>query len=298
MLHQSKVRKTALCLIYAIMEQGFDAERFPLEPFWEITLEKEFDHLRTATAKGILHACRAAAEVAGVFLERVDSFLQATSGMLPLLPLREDTERCADRTRALMGALSELRYSLNDKRRDGSLPLQECSSRVLRLAQTVCALAEPLALRLDDEPIMRPTMDALAGGLRRWVRLLSECTPLATPTALADSVEYSGLAHKAALVAELRPAAEKLAMDVMAHRDELENALHRLLRNYVPERLDCVDKSILYLCLYELQVNRLKPSIVISEANNLAHEFSGSKSAPFIHGVLAAAAGEVSDDAS
>lgn len=297
MIHQSKVRKTAFGLIYAIIEQGCNEAEFPFDAFWEITLEKDYDHLREALAKGILHACRAADEVAGVFLERAEAFLLETKGNFPLLPLREETERCVERTKALQVALKELRFCLNDKRRDGSAPLEARCTQALRLAQTLCGLGDSLLPRLDDEPDMRPLMDGLAGALRRWVRLLGDCALLSSPASLADSEEYAGLARKAALIDELRPAAEQLAREVLAQREVLEAALHRLLRNYVPERLDTVDKSILYLCLYELQFRHLTVPIAISEANNLAHEFSGSKSAPFIHGVLAAAALELSENA-
>lgn len=295
MLHQSKIRKTALCLIYAMIEQNCSDQDFPFHHFWEITLEKDYDHLRQAQAKGVLHACRAAAELAGVFIDRGEAFLLESEGNFPLSPLREAVERCVERSKALLASLTDLRICLNDKRRDGSAPLEQQSRRVLQLAMTLVELSDSLLTRLEDEPTMRQTMEGLAGALRRWVRLLSECAPLADPASLESSVEYSGLAHKAQAVAELRPAAESLAREVMEHRDEIETMLHRLLRNYVPERLDAVDKAILYLSLYELCHRKLDVPIAISEANNLAHEFSGSKSAPFIHGVLAAAALELND---
>ena len=51
-----------------------------------------------------------------------------------------------------------------------------------------------------------------------------------------------------------------------------------------------MDKAILYLALYELEEKGLDTPIVVSEATALANEYSGSKSAPFIHGIIAAAA--------
>ncbi|MCH5285547.1 MAG: hypothetical protein J1E42_08095 [Akkermansiaceae bacterium] len=296
MLHQSKVRKTALCLIYAILEQNCTEQDFPYRHFWEITLEKDYDHLRQALCKGILHACRSAKEVAGVFVERGEAFLLETQGDFTLVPQREIVESCVERTKATLTALTDLRLCLNDKRRDGSAPLEERCRKVLQLAQTICRLSEDLFSRLADAPEMRPSPEGVAGAMRRWLRVLGECTPLEHPETLADSEEYAGLARKALDLAALRPAAEQLAREVVARRDALEADLERLLRNYVPERLDVVDKSILYLSLYELQCRKLSIPIVISEANNLAHEFSGSKSAPFIHGVLAAAALEQADN--
>lgn len=293
MLHQSKIRKTALCLIYAMMEQGFDEQNFPYRHFWEISLEKDQDHLRRALAKGIMHACRAASELAGVFIERGEAYLQEVKGDLTRLPLRDEVERSVERAKAMEAALKDLRICLNDKRRDSSEPLELACRKVLQLAQTLLQLSEPLLLHLDEDQ-----QQSTAGALRRLVRMLEECAQLAAPATLADDAkEYAGLARKAQELAELRPAAEELAREVISHREEWEAALHRLLRNYVPERLDAVDKSILYLTLYELLHRKLDAPITIAEAINLAHEFSGAKSAPFIHGVLAAAALENSDNA-
>lgn len=290
MLHQSKIRKTALCLIYAVMEHKCSEQDFPYKHFWEITLEKEQEHLRRALAKGILHACRSASDVGGLFIERGEAFLTEQQDGLARLSLREELERCVERTKAIMKALTDLRLCLNDKRRDSSEPLEQACRKVIQLAQTIIMLSEGLLLRLEDEP-------GLAGALRRWVRTLAECAQLAHPEQLTDSKEYAGLAHKAKELAELRPAAEEMAREILSLSEEWEISLQRLLRNYVPERLDAVDKAILYIGLYELQHRKLGAAIAISEAINLAHEFSGAKSAPFIHGVLAAAALETTDTA-
>lgn len=293
MVHQSKIRKSALALIYASLMQ--DEADFSYELFWQIALEKEKDHYRQALAKGILHATRATAELGGAVISRAEVCLPEMRGNLALLSLREETEGCLERTKALLVALKELNYCLNDKRRDGTEPLEHASKNVIRLAQTLCGMSESLIAKLEDAQACGQT-EALAAALRHWARHLHECAALATPLALDDHSEYAGLVHKARELEELRPEAQDLAKAVISRREEWEAALHHLLRNYVPERLDAVDKCILYLSLYELQCRGLKAPIVISEAINLAHTFSGPKSAPFIHGILAAAALETPDN--
>lgn len=296
MLHQSKIRKTALSLIYASLVQG-DAERdFPYELFWEIALEKETDHYRQALTKSILHATRALAELGGAVVAKAEACLPELSGSLALMAARDEAEGCLERTKALLAALKDLSYSLNDKRRDGTKPLEQGCRRVIQLAQTLYTMSESLTDRLEETEGC-PHAEPLAAALRHWARHLKECSALAAPLALDDHSEYAGLVHKARELDELRPEAEALAREVITRREEWETALHRLLRNYVPERLEAVDKSILYLSLYELQHRKLKAPIVISEAINLAHEYSGPKSAPFIHGILAAAALEITDNA-
>lgn len=295
MLHQSKIRKSALSLIYAaIIQDSEGASDFPYELFWQIALEKETDHYRQALTKSILHATRAAAELGGALITRAEACLPELGSALHLYPVRDAVESCLERTKALLAALKELQYSLNDKRRDGTQPLEQGCRRVIQLVQTLLDMADSLIYKLTDSTHSERT-DALAAALRHWLPHLRECAALAAPLSMDAHSEYTGLVRKARALDELRPEAENLAREVISRRSEWETALQRLLRNYVPERLDAVDKSILYLSLYELQYRRIKAPIVISEAINLAHEFSGPKSAPFIHGILAAAALELTD---
>lgn len=296
MLHQSKIRKTALSLIYAALMQGTAAEEeFPFGLFWEIALEKDTDHYRQALTKSVLHAARATAELGGAVITRAEACLPEMSSQLALLAARDEAEGYLERTKALLVALKELNYNLNDKRRDGTKPLEHGCRRVIQLAQTLYTMNDSLIPKLEDAPGSEAA-EALAMALRHWAPHLKECAALANPLGLDDHSEYAGLVRKARALDELRPEAEELAREVLARRDEWESELQRLLRNYVPERLDAVDKGILYLSLYELQHRKLKAPIVISEAINLAHEYSGPKSAPFIHGILAAAANEVTSE--
>lgn len=297
MLHQSKIRKTALGLIYATLIQGTAVEGdFPYGLFWEIALEKETDHYRQALTKSVLHAMRAAADLGGAVVARTEACLPEMSGSIELLAARDEAEGCLERTKALLVALKELRYAQNDKRRDGTKALEQGCRRVIQLAQTLCEMSESLQAKLCETP-GNAAAESLTAALRHWAPHLRECAALAAPLTLDARSEYTGLVRKAQALDELRPEAEELAREVIRRREEWESELQRLLRNYVPERLDAVDKSILYLSLYELQHRGLKAPIVISEAINLAHEFSGPKSAPFIHGILAAAtAGEVTSD--
>ncbi len=47
-----------------------------------------------------------------------------------------------------------------------------------------------------------------------------------------------------------------------------------------------VDRNILRLAAYELLEKKTPPPVVIDEALELAHRFSGDESAKFINGVL------------
>ena len=282
MPHQSTIRKTALSLVYALLEQHCeDTSTFPLREFWEIALEKENMHLQQALTKAVLHVCRSAEDLAEPVLKRGHELVECTP--------QTEIIRILSATENLLRALSELRVLIRDKRRNTMTETKKMTTTILRLAKQ---LDEKSAEILSGQE--KTHSAPFFASLRRWQKILHECAALEDPIRMSGKEEYAGLCRNARELAALQPQAEKLALDVYEHREEWEDCLSRLLRNYIPQRLDGVDRAILYLSLHELKYRGLDAPIVISEANNLAHKFSGTKSSPFVHGVLAAAVEELS----
>lgn len=290
MMNKSKVRQTALTLLYAVLENGGSMEDIDVSLFWEIACEKETDHYRSAHAKAILHVVRATADSARLLATRVESVIGMMEGDMTTSRLREDIGRYARRTAEFEAAVHALHYSLHDKRRDGSWQLHLCCQDVLRLSQVLLGLGQDMLPTFDDFPAYRQGLSSLSSVIKRRARMFELCVILQNPLELAGNNEYVGLYRLATVLQELRPAAEGLAREVLSHREALESLITGLLQNYTFERLDVVDKCILYLALYELKYNHLEIAVVVSEATALAHDYSGSKSAPFIHGIIAAAA--------
>ncbi len=287
-MNKSKVRQSALLLIYSVLENGGDVANVDLGLFWEIACEKEREHYTLAEAKSLGHIGRAAQDTIRQLTRRANAVLEMTEGDLTTARLREGVERYARQAATFASALSGQQMCLSDKRRDTTEQLALCNRDVIRLARAVEGLGSDLLPTLADYPAYRSVLEPFAAAVRRQGRMFALCAAVETPAALAGSGEFTSLIRCAELLKELRPAAEELALSVLAHRAEYDARLAARLQNYSPERLDVVDKSILYLALYELEENKLDMPIAISEATSLADTFSGSKSAPFIHGVLAA----------
>lgn len=290
MTNRSQIRRCALNLIYALAENGGDAAAFDRELFWGIALEKETERYRTAQAKALLHATRTSADSARLLVERSQQVENAMHGDLTTAALREDVARYAQRSAAFESAVEQLRHSLTDKRRQSWEPLAEAAAAVMQGAGVLIELGEALLPALADAAPYRAVAEAYSALIRRRARMFSAAVALRDPLSMEPQKEIEGLQKQARYLAELRPAAEALADAVLAKQTELEGVMEPLLAHYTTERLDAVDKVILLIALYELRVSKLDVAIVVSEANALADAYSGSKSAPFIHGILAAAA--------
>ncbi|MBR5894105.1 MAG: hypothetical protein IKZ13_01005 [Akkermansia sp.] len=290
MINKSKVRQAALNLLYAVEENGGSLQNFDLGLFWRISQEKETDHYRRALAKAIAHVARASADSARLLDTRLTAALDALRGDLTASALVADIERLQKRSAEFDAALNAMRYCAKDKRQDTTDQLELCCRDVINLSIAVEGLGRDLLPVLPDFPAYRPVLAPVNSAVLRRGKLMAAVAALGTPLLLEGQQEFTGLVRCAQMLQELRPAAEGLALAVLNEKPRLEERLTSLLQNYSTARLDVVDKCILYIALYELEVNKLDTPIVVSEANALADAYSGGKSAPFIHGIISAAA--------
>ena len=96
---------------------------------------------------------------------------------------------------------------------------------------------------------------------------------------------------KAARAAEsTRRFANQLFEGAVAQAELSDALLERLSKNWRLERMPEIDRGILRLALYELRSGTAPLKVVIDEAIELAKTFSTAESAPFLNGILDAAA--------
>ena len=87
------------------------------------------------------------------------------------------------------------------------------------------------------------------------------------------------------------PYATQLVEGVDAHRTEIDGLLTRFAKGWTIERMPAVDRALLRLATFELlQHPELPVGVVISEAVELASQFSTEDSGRFVNGVLSAIA--------
>ncbi len=101
-----------------------------------------------------------------------------------------------------------------------------------------------------------------------------------------------------ALLADLPVAPEEysvaLARGVEEHQEEIDALLRRYSEHWALERMPVVDRAILRLGSYELVFEPDTPTgVVISEAVELAKEYSTKDSGRFVNGMLGRIAAEV-----
>lgn len=84
--------------------------------------------------------------------------------------------------------------------------------------------------------------------------------------------------------------ANELFEGAVAQADSSDKLLVRFSKNWRLDRMPEIDRSILRLAIYELRSGTAPLKVVIDEAIELAKTFSTAESAPFLNGILDAAA--------
>jgi N utilization substance protein B len=82
--------------------------------------------------------------------------------------------------------------------------------------------------------------------------------------------------------------AQRLVLGIDAHRDEIDALLRKYSEHWALERMPVVDRALLRLGTFELGwVPETPAAVVITEAVELAKEYSTKDSGRFVNGLLA-----------
>jgi transcription antitermination protein NusB len=84
-----------------------------------------------------------------------------------------------------------------------------------------------------------------------------------------------------------RPRVEGIVRTIRDHRDELDQALTSVTRNWRLDRLSRIDRAVLRIGAAELlHMDEVPPRVAIQEAVRLAGRYGGNESGGFVNGVL------------
>jgi N utilization substance protein B len=85
---------------------------------------------------------------------------------------------------------------------------------------------------------------------------------------------------------DLSARAGRLVSGVWEHRAEIDGIISRVATGWRVERMPLVDRNVLRLGVYELLYTDTPVGVVVSEAVEIAKEYSTAKSGAFVNGVL------------
>ena len=110
----------------------------------------------------------------------------------------------------------------------------------------------------------------------------------------AEARSESGAAVLAGLPVAADPYAVTLVTGVDDDRDAIDELIVRFARDWKLERMPAIDRALLRMAIHELLSEHEVPTgVIISEAVELATEYSTDESGRFVNGLLSRIAAEV-----
>lgn len=82
------------------------------------------------------------------------------------------------------------------------------------------------------------------------------------------------------------PFMEDLVRGTISSMPAIDKQIEAKATNWRIERMPAVDRNILRLAIFEMHQNDLPRPVIIDEAIELARQFSGDESVPFVNGIL------------
>ncbi len=86
---------------------------------------------------------------------------------------------------------------------------------------------------------------------------------------------------------EVRTFALRLLQGTLTHRDELDQRLRLVARNWDLKRMAIIDRNVLRMAIYELtHCSDIPPKVTINAAIELGQKFRTANSGGFVNGIL------------
>lgn len=111
-------------------------------------------------------------------------------------------------------------------------------------------------------------------------------------TEAGDALE--SVADEEDFIEETKAYAISLINGTLEHKKEILDVILKYSKEWTPDRLSIVDKSILMLAVFELLYEKdISKAVVINEAVLLSKKYGGRDSSRFINGILGALADKI-----
>ena len=281
-----QIREAVVQFLYcADLEGGADPASLR-EPFWQFITESDRRALLQATWKTLHHL--------GLGREaRLAEFQSRLPVAMATLKARPDLERTAMALQAVADLENKWSAGMIElsriPREDDTFAerFEPALTKLFRTDRELEAARKRFLEALDDIPGLRAQMDPVAGSIRRLARISERVRMVEEPEKFPDQVDLAKLRESKESLAALRRETDSLADAVQREKEGIDERLAAVVENFVPERIDPVDRAILRLATWEIIHSPEVPApVAIDEAIELAKRFGTTDSGRFVNGIL------------
>lgn len=287
MASRRQIREAVVQLLYCADLEGRAESAALREPFWDFVTEADRRSLHLATFRTVHHLAHGRDGRLQEFHERLPNALAHLAAWPQAANLKLELERMTELEAAWSVALVKLERLPRDD--DDAAVAGSFSAGLdafFRVDRDLAATRQRFFEGMEDFPALRGQMEAVAASVRRLQRVSDRLRMVEDPEKFPEQADLAKLREAKTSLRKLRQQSDELADAVLAHKEALDATLAAVVDNYVPERIDPVDRAVLRLGAYELLHTTTPRKVAINEAIELARRFGTTDSHRFVNGVL------------
>jgi N utilization substance protein B len=287
MVSRRHIREAVVQFLYcADLEGGADPAALR-GPFWDFVTESDRRSLQLATFRTVHHLAHGREGRLHEFVER-QTVAMALLSAWPLAEcLKIDLKRIAELESGWSTSFAKLeRLPKDDDDASVAESFGDALKALFKVDRELAAARRRFIEGLEDFPALRGQLEAVAATIRRLQRISDRLRMVEEPEKFPEQTDLARLRDSKAEIHALRKKADDLVDSILAKKEQIDEMLATVVENFVPERIDPVDRAILRLGTYEIFHTETPPKVAINEAIELAKRFGTTDSKRFVNGVL------------
>ncbi|MDG1358719.1 MAG: transcription antitermination factor NusB [Akkermansiaceae bacterium] len=282
-LKRRNIREAAIQFLYlADLENGPEAAEME-QAFWQMIQESSLNKLNLAKSKAILHVAQGRDS-------RTLKFEQLASAIQPELKASPEAQTLYASLKQLLAQENKLSeqidtlQSIIQNKSTNPIP-DHAIQDVIEANQDLMLARSTWSVKSSDHSDWNVKLEALNATIAHLTRSSQRLASIEDPE--STIVDFAHLRASSAELSTFRRETQELVSQILEHKEKIDADLARVIENYAPERVDPVDRAILRLASYELQMSDDIPrAVTINEAIEIAKKFGTSDSPRFINGIL------------
>lgn len=282
-----EIREAAIQFLYCNdLEEGAPADEAS-DAFWELLLESDFSKLTKASVKSVLHLNQGRQKRYVKLVEKAPelaSLISANPDAKKLGRALSAIIKSENKWQALIDSMARFYKPQNEEvQTDLSDVLQE----IYLLNNTLTDQRKTWAEQLEDYPQFKVNAESVAASIAALQRVSDRIHMVKNPTLFPSHSDVAHLVATAEKMQSMRSSVDNKVKLVTANKDKIDEMIHSVVENYVPERINPVDRAILRLGVAEILFdNDLPAPVSINEAIEISQKFASTDSSKFINGIL------------
>ena len=287
MSSRREIREAAIQFLYCNdLEEGAPADQAS-DAFWELLLESDFNKLTKASVKSVLHLNQGRQKRYVKLVEKspeLESLIAADPSAKKLGRALSAIIKSENKWQALIDSMSRFYRPQNE---EIQTDLAEILQEVYLLNNTLINQRKTWELEILDFPQFKQNAESVTASIASLQRVSDRINMVQNPTLFPNHSDVTHLVSTAQKMRSMRVSVDEKVQLVIANKKKIDEMIHSVVENYVPERIDPVDRAILRLGAAEIMFEKDIPdAVAINEAVDISQKFATTDSSKFINGIL------------